>query len=227
MPVKVRIPEIRIEGKPLGRHVYQDDRSRHYPAEKAATIASVLHRSYGLPLNQDYLGSCTANALVGALNTEPNNATSRIVPPTEANALTVYGRETTDEGHPYPPNDPGGSGLAVCQAAKELGWITSYTHTFNATDALLALTLRPVLFGTNWYSSFDTPDKNGIVTIANGAFVRGGHEIFANEIIANQQLIGLWNSWGDSYGLGGRFYMSWDTFEQLLAQQGDVTVPIP
>jgi len=34
----------------------------------------------------------------------------------------------------------------------------------------------------------------------------------------------FWNSWGTVYALGGRFCMSFDTWERLLEEQGDVTV---
>ena len=36
-----------------------------------------------------------------------------------------------------------------------------------------------------------------------------------------------WNSWGPGYGLGGRFYMTVDTWAELLADRGDVTIPVP
>jgi hypothetical protein len=87
--------------------------------------------------------------------------------------------------------------------------------------------VRPVITGISWYTSFDTPDATGLVVIASGATIRGGHELVADGIDAANQLVWFWNSWGPSYGVGGRFCMSFDTWQQLLAQQGDVTVPTP
>lgn len=147
---------------------------------------------------------------------------------TETDAITLYERETADEGYPYPAYDPGGSGLAVCKAAVELGWIRSYTHAFGLQHALQALVLRPVITGVNWYSSFDTPDVNGVVSVAPGSVVRGGHELVADGIDAANQLVWLWQSWG-AWGLNGtgRFAWSFATWERLLSEQGDVTVPLP
>ena len=144
-------------------------------------------------------------------------------PRNEKNAIHLCELETKREGKPYPPNDPGGSGLEVCKAAKELGWISSYKHAFGIEHALLALVLRPVITGINWYTSFDTPAADGLVAIAPGATVRGGHEVVADQIDAPKQLVWFWNSWGTIFGVGGRFCMSFETWEQLLEQTGDVT----
>lgn len=205
----------------LGRHVEHDERSRaHRP--KTGSVVSVDHVTHGLPLDQGQIGSCTANALIGALDSDPNYKGKSYV---ESDAVKLYGRETSDEGQPYPPNDPGGSGLAVCKAAVELGLISSYSHAFSVDEALGALALRPVITGVNWYSSMDSPDSNGLVTV--GGQIRGGHEIVAVEIVADKQLVGFMNSWGPHYGVGGKFYLSFADWARLLSEQGDVTVPQP
>ena len=223
--VTVQIPERPIAGKRLGRHIEHDPRSLKFAAERAAALTSVTHDATGLPLNQGQIGSCTANALCGALDSAPDYTAGP--PLTEQNAIQLYERETQLEGKPYPPNDPGGSGLMVCKAAQQLGMISSYQHAFGIDHALGALVLRPVITGINWYTSFDTPDpSSGLVEIASGATVRGGHEVVADGIDADQQLIWLWNSWGTGWGLSGRFCMSFATWDQLLQERGDVTVPM-
>jgi hypothetical protein len=223
--VKQQLPEQVVAGKRLGRHIHQDARSLEHPADRAAEIVNVTHRATGLPLNQGELGSCTANALCGALDSAPDFTGGS--PLTEENAIKVYERETALEGDPYPPNDPGGSGLMVCKAAKQLGLIGSYKHAFGLEHALQALVLRPVITGINWYTSFDTPDPStGLVAIAPGATVRGGHEIVADGIDAEAELVWFWNSWGTQFGLGGRFCMAFETWGRLLEEQGDVTVPL-
>jgi hypothetical protein len=220
-----QLPEQKVEGRRLGRHILHDARSRNFPASTAPAIVSVQHASTGLPLDQGQIGSCTANALCGALDSAPNFSGG--APLDEAEAVKVYELETTLEGKPYPPNDPGGSGLMVCKAAQQMGLISSYTHAFGIEHALQALVLRPVITGVSWYTSFDTPDpQTGLVAIAPGATVRGGHEIVADGIDAPNRLVWFWNSWGTVFAQGGRFCMSFDTWDQLLQQKGDVTVPV-
>ncbi len=222
--VRRRIEETVVAGRRLGRHVNHDPRSRDFPASRAPSIVSVTHNAVGLPLDQGQIGSCTANALCGALNSTPDNAGGTVY--NEDQAVHLYELETKLEGQPYPPNDPGGSGLMVCKAAKSLGWIRAYTHAFGIQHALEALVQRPVITGVSWYDSFDQPDaQTGLVSIAPTAKIRGGHEIVADGIDADNRLVWLWNSWGTSWGLGGRFCWTFDTWEQLLSSQGDVTVP--
>ncbi len=222
--VTVELPEQVVEGKRLGRHVLHDPRSLNFLAPRAPAIVSVTHDATGLPLNQGQIGSCTANALCGALDSAPNFTGG--TPLTETNAISVYEVETKLEGKPYPPNDPGGSGLMVCKAAQQMGLISSYQHALGIQHALEALVLRPVITGISWYTSFDTPSSAGLIAIASGATVRGGHEIVADQIDADNQLVWFWNSWGTTWGVGGRFCMSYDTWDTLLQQQGDVTVPV-
>jgi hypothetical protein len=223
------IPEQIVEGKRLGRHVNHDSRSLNYVVE-AGAVSSVVHKPVGLPLDQGHIGSCTANATVGAGNCPPSRHVKS--PYTEIGAVRLYERETRDEGQPYPPNDPGGSGLAVCQAAKELGWIKSYSHALSVPAALTALQSQPVITGVPWYEGFDKPDQNGLVQISGQ--IRGGHEIVVVGVDVPGKLVWLVNSWGLKYGVasstlglaGGCFCWSWDTWDQLLANQGDVTVPV-
>src|SRR5204863_817942 len=109
--------EEEVAGRRLGRHVEHDERSRQFAAERAPEIKSVTHVATGLPLDQGHLGSCTANALCGALNSAPDYKGGAAL--TEDDAVNLYKRETVLEGQPCPPNDPGGSGLMVCKAAKQ------------------------------------------------------------------------------------------------------------
>jgi hypothetical protein len=217
------IPERPVSGKRLGRHINHDPRSLDFAAPRQP-ITSVCHRAEGLPLNQGEVGSCTAEALCGALDSEPN-VDGRVF--NQEDALKVYTEETILEKEPYPEHDPGGSGLEVCKAARKMGLIQSYQHAFGVEHALEALVVRPVITGINWYTSFDHPDpQTGLVEIAPDATVRGGHEIVADEIDAENELVWFWNSWGSGWGVEGRFCMSFATWDQLLKEHGDVTVPI-
>ena len=225
-------PPLEGQGMRLGRHVYHDERSKNFEAGQATRIKSVSHAFRGLPLDQKDVGSCTAEATCACLNTDPTwgKLKGKVAGHTftQDDAYLLYGVETKNEGQPWPPNDPGGTGLWVCKAAKQLGWISSYHHAFGFQMALKALVLRPQMWGVNWYSSFDEPDTDGVITITDNAWVRGGHEICAVEIQDDKHLVGFVQSWGKwGYQGTGRFYIGYGDCERLLAEQGDVTVPMP
>jgi hypothetical protein len=177
-------------------------------------------------------GNCTGNAATGALGTDPDYAslTSQIsggLKLNEAEALKLYSAaETIDGDGPYPPQDHGSSGLSVAKAAKNAGFISGYTHITSIAAAQTAIQTGPFIVGSDWYTSFDSPDSNGLVDIAKGATVRGGHEYECIGYDAADDLWEMVNSWGTSFGVEGHFFYSTATFRALLASQGDATVLI-
>ncbi|MCU1617349.1 MAG: hypothetical protein JWO98_4889, partial [Frankiales bacterium] len=181
-------------------------------------------------LDQGNLGSCTGNATVGVLGSEPFYDT--LAPSVrdqldEAKAVRVYSLATELDGFDgtYPPDDTGSSGLAAAKAAKQLGLISGYQHITSLAAAHAAIVAGPFITGVNWYEGFDNPDARGVVKISGS--VRGGHEF---EVIGYDAATGMWeavNSWGPSYGVGGHFYFSDATFTRLLSEQGDATTFVP
>jgi len=212
----------------LGRIVEHDPRSRQYKFDTSEIeVRSVKHRRVIPVLDQGDLGSCVGNAVVGALGTDPFYATVADIILDQAVAVDIYSDATKLDEFPgaYPPIDTGTSGLAGAKAAKNLGFISGYTHTFSFIDALKALTTTPVITGINWYESFDFPRPGGMVDLDGN--VLGGHEVVLDEISAELGLIGATNSWGSSWGNRGRFYIKFEDYERLLDEQGDVTVFTP
>lgn len=231
--VKVnRIPEYPVAGMPLGRHVWHDSQSRAYPYSTGKiTLRTVTWARMIAILDQGNLGSCTGNAMTGALGTTPVFEALPAQHPTlnEAEAVRLYGAATVLDGYPgsYPPEDTGSDGLSVCKAAQNQGLLSGYTHCFSLNEALGALSNGPVLVGLNWYDSFDSPDPSGLVSVSAGAQVRGGHEIVARGLDTALMMVYLDNSWGSSWGNKGSFSMSFGTLDRLLAEDGDATVPVP
>jgi uncharacterized protein YciI len=235
------IPETVVEGRRLGRHIDLRTAQRREsggPPPLAPSIISAAHKTHGLPLNQDQTSSCTAHMLCGSDNAIPHYAANLTPLPrtlAEADALKVYSAEEVLLGDgPYPPNDDGGTGVAVCEAAIQLGYASGYQVAANLDEALRALVLRPVGIGINWFTSFDTPSSAGLIEIAPGATVRGGHEIVLVAIDATQSLVWAVQSWGKwgvplpIVGLAtGAFCMSFSTLGTLLDPQngGDCVVP--
>lgn len=217
----------------LGRHIEHDPRSRDYAyaPRKALSQVNVRHVRSIPVFDQGNLGSCTGNAGLGCLGTDGyyDTVKSLVTDWSEAGAVKLYSDATAADDFPgaYPPDDTGSSGLAVAKVLKSRGWISEYRHAFSLDDALAALQERPVITGVNWYNGFFTPDVDGVVSLKPGDTLAGGHEFVLDEIDWNKELIGAQNSWGESWGVRGRFYIPFDVYSQLLDQQGDVTVFVP
>jgi hypothetical protein len=226
------LAELRIEGKPLGRHIEHDPRSRDYAYEPdlaTTDFKTVLHHRYGGVFDQGEVGSCTGNACAGAINTVPlRDKAIEAHSLKEADAVDLYELATHLDNIPgfYPEEDTGSTGLAVAKAAKQKGYITSYKHAFSVDAALAALQKRPIIIGIAWYEGYDNPDPTGLIKQAGQ--IRGGHEIelrgfqLASDLL--DSLIIAENSWSSSWGLNGLFNFTVATFQQMMDQQGDATI---
>lgn len=211
-------------GGPLGRHVEHDERSREHPFLTAIGGRDpVLHKRHARILDQLDLGSCTGNALEGAMGTEPLH--KRFERHTERKAVRLYSAATTiDEfSGEYPPEDTGSSGLAVCKAGVQIGRLTGYKWAFGIEQALDALQHGPVITGVDWMEGFDRPDSHGLVQIAGQR--RGGHEFVVRGFDPSLDEVFCDNSWNVRWGLGGSFRMRVADWRWLLERDGDVTVP--
>lgn len=239
--VRQVIPEHPGDGGRLGRHIEHDERSRGFAyamgATGVVTLQSLRRKRRIGPFDQGERGSCTGNATAGAVCTAPFK--HKFSARSQRSPLRLYSLATKLDEFPgvYPPDDTGSSGLAAAKAAQQLKHITSYQHAFNL-DAAIHAAANPgvgLIFGINWYDSFDRPDTNGVIDISPGAQIRGGHEIQGDGIVlatpatySGDDLVWMWQSWGE-WGLGGTgaFAMRVRTLDRLLQEQGDCTILIP
>jgi hypothetical protein len=223
-------------GLGLGRHVNHDDRSRAYPIKTtAAPFVSTTWTRQIQVLDQGSLGSCTGNAALGCLGTQPYYNTLREWPTLagpqwdEGQAISIYSQATLVDPWPgqYPNDDTGSDGLSVAKVLQTNGWISGYRHAFGIDDALDALLHGPVITGVNWYDSMFSPSSEGEVTIGVNSRIAGGHEIVADELDVERNRVWFTNSWSRAWGVFGRFFLRFDTWERLLKEDGDVTVFVP
>lgn len=222
---------IRSTDRRLNRHVHHDSWSKLYPFDTSGlSIVSVRHQRRIPILDQGNLGSCVPNAGIGNLGTDPLFANLPVTDPyalDESGALHLYSDVTRADDYPgqYPPNDTGSDGLTCAKVLTRAGVIAGYTHTFSLEDALKALSVTSFITGINWYSDMFNPNAEGIVRPTGT--LAGAHEIVADEYDDRRGLVGCSNSWRETWGLGGRFYIPTDDYGTLLAQDGDVTIFTP
>lgn len=225
---------IYVEKRPvraqLGRHVAHDSRSLDYQVpETTAEFAPVKWPLTGTVLDQGQLGACTGFAAATCLLHEPYRTTVPVnVVLDNAEGLTLYSAATRLDSFPgnYPPSDTGSDGLSAAKAAKKLGLIAGYLHITTPAQLASALALGPVIVGTDWYESMFTPDAGGLVSVSKASGLAGGHEYTLDEVTSNGEF-GFTNSWGEGFGVGGRFYMIQAQFLDLLAAKGDATHFVP
>lgn len=233
-------PEIRKMENPIGRITLHDPRSRSYAYSRTAPIAgrSVRHRFDARNVDQFYTSGCVgysgSNLLNCALAKESRRRFNAVYGGhrggwlrylDNTDGLENYSQSTRRDpfNWQYPPTDSGSSALGLMKFWKEIGVITGYTWAFSFDQFLAALQHQPVLVGTNWYESFMEPDEDGVAQIGGDSV--GGHEYLATAILWGMRLIGFENSWGENWGLRGRFYLHFDTVERLLSEDGDVATP--
>jgi hypothetical protein len=212
----------------LGRTLHLDARSLAYAVERDAaamgrTPKTVLwQRVLGI-LDQGSLGSCTGNAGVGALGTQPfYDAMGRQMPldvaAAERYAVQLYADATRLDVWPgsYPPEDTGSSGLAVCKVLRSRGVIAGYRWATSPAGLARLLQEGPVLLGMPWYERVLRAGAHGFIDRPGwrGTPIAGGHEveligIQVDEHDLSKSVLTFANSWGQ-WGDGGygRFRVS-------------------
>ncbi len=221
----------------LGRHVEHDERSRAFPSRRVFGLEQPQDVDHDLvlpPLHQT-VGSCTIHTQVALCSFGPHwqaltpAQQQAITSDPEAFALNWY-RYTTHNDEfdgAYEPDDTGSSGLSASKCTVHHGYAKGYVHGFSLADAFTILNHQPYGQGTVWYDSMFNTSSSGEVKITQGSGIAGGHEYTAiGNDVANRR---IWyrNSWGSGWGVNGEFWMSWDTVDRLLHEDGDVVALVP
>lgn len=186
--------------------------------------------------DQGALGSCTANAIVGALEFLERKAGD--LTPTNLSRLFVYYNERLIEG--TIKQDAGAflrDGIksiakwGVCPESRCPYHIKNFTHKPTASAYKQALPHKvveyqrlstlsemrhclaagfPFVFGFTVYESFESDEvaRTGVVSLPPpDEQVVGGHAVMAAGYDDERQLLLVRNSWGDDWGDGGYFWM--------------------
>lgn len=229
-------PEIAPEDRVLDWAPSPDPRNRNYPMQ--ATLRTAVRRRNklwrpGPVLDQGREGACVGFAWAAEAFSTPVavdlNRTAKVPTkdPTQF-ARTLYrNAQKVDEwlGEDY----SGTSVNAGAKAMREFGLVREYRWCADMDDLVGAvLSKGPVVIGTPWYSDmYEAP--NGILT--PGGILVGGHAILAvgyrhkDPRLDGGDGVILQNSWGTSWGDGGRAVIRLDDLSELLAD-GEAAVAV-
>lgn len=215
----------------LGRRVEHDPQSWGFPARRAVRLRTVLWPHHAPILDQSDLGSCEGNSLAQLLNTTKfvkSRPRGRYLD--ENAARSLYSEATALDNFPgqWPTEDTGTSGLAVCKAGVNQGYLTRYDHAFGIDHTTAALQLQPLITGINWYNDMFEPDSKGFLHPIGG--LAGGHALTLLGVNLRWEYYTILNHWynqdGTPWGANGRAKINRADYTRLLDEQGDVTVPI-
>ncbi len=219
----------------FGRRFVADPRDRNYLMRRllpdARTLTLPTRKTWGITktaLNQGNTGTCVGHAWRNFLRCAPIRTVSA-----DPSAFDIYRSAVSkdqwsdnDDEINLPDShsglDFGTSVRAGAEAVTGFGLLKSYLWAFELQPAVeWVLTEGPVVLGTNWYSSFQRPDKEGIVRISENASVQGGHAYLWRGVDTRRALARCSNSWGDDWGRSGEFLLPFRDLERLIHEDGE------
>jgi Papain family cysteine protease len=224
----------------FGRRYSPDPRDRGYlmrrrlmaagqplPSKKVWRIASTA-------LNQGVTGTCVGHAWFNFLRCAPLQTAKKVPTPFEVyrKAVTLDEWQQNDDEASLPDADQGldfGTSVrAGAEAVTSFGHLKSYLWAFTLQPALeFVLTQGPVVLGINWYTSFNQPDREGIIRISSNARPAGGHAILWRGADTKRGLALLSNSWGDDWGKSGECYVPLRDLDRLISlEQGEACTAV-
>ena len=193
-------------------------------AEKVMAAVNVRSQVWQIDhvLNQEKTNHCVGFSMAQFCVCLPMNT-----PYTEKDAHEIYYKAVEIEGDPSSE-----IGTTIRNGAKSLrarGRIQHYA-LFNAQSDMNSiinwvLTTGPIVVGTNWYDSMNNPNADGLVTSISGDIV-GGHAYLLNGVDRDLGVFYFTNSWGEDWGLKGKFSMFIKDFEKVFREDGDAMVAV-
>lgn len=176
-------------------------------------------------LDQGSTGTCVGHAWRSFLSSAPIMTTGGPEP------FDIYrGAIAIDE---FADNDNDGiamqMGTSVRAGAKILqsaGYIQNYVWATTIDDMAnwILSDKGTIVMGTAWYDGMFTPDNLGFVKISGS--VIGGHAYLCIGYSRPKASFKFVNSWGSNWGQKGTFYMSSETVERLLKENGEACTAI-
>ncbi len=121
-------------------------------------------------------------------------------------------------------NYDGTSVRAGMKAAAHFGKVTEYRWAFSLEDAVRWLLMNgPLVVGFDWFSDMSNPDSAHFMHPTGN--LQGGHAFGLIGASRTARKVRVLNNWGRGWADGGRAWMSFDSLEYLLAQDGEAACP--
>lgn len=214
------------EVRSLGRTIIDhNEANRLYPTRGTAYDPSIplgdkVHRRIGA-MDQGSTSQCVAYTGKGMLNTAPfSNVVAYDIREDYDEAQWYRWAQNRDEWPGREPDYYGTSARGLCRGLRRHGVINSFRWCFGIDDVLHTLhQWGPVGIGGNWLTGMDAVSEEGVVSYSGE--VRGGHEWEAFGLDVSSEQVVAMNSWGETWGDRGRFYISFSDLDLLLQDGGD------
>jgi hypothetical protein len=231
---KLQLPNLAVNGHAFGRNINHDPRSLAFRVVREAPAKSVEHDIVIPILNQANIGKCVAETGTEWLGWSeawknlPDDLKKQLsaVDTAETWSSALYRELTASDDFPgqWEPDDTGSDGLTLGKVLTKRGLISGYQHVTTVGEAEAVIQEKPFAIGTVFLANMENPSREGIVKVSGRAL--GGHEYLCFKRDAVRDLWWFRNHWTADWGLNGCFAYDTAGLETLMAQQGDITVPV-
>jgi len=209
----------------FGRIMNPDPRDHDYLVRSHAALLGApirpKRRTWYLPmserLNQGAKPHCVGFSWKHFLRSEPRVRGAAIAP------STIYAEAQKVDGIPGEAYDGTTVRGGAVYLKKSVSVVATYRWAFNVNDALDACGLvGPLVLGTDWYEGMLKPDAGN--DIHRSGRVVGGHAYLLIGYDDARGLALIQNSWGTSWGIGGRAYLPYQDLEALIDAGGEACI---
>lgn len=132
----------------------------------------------------------------------------------------------------WPGEDYDGTSVrAMMKWLQQKGLIASYVWAFDLEPVIVhLLTVGPVQLGTSWTMGMFTPDRHGYIhpdgeEVGGHAYTAVGCNREKKNPDGSKGAIQCINSWGDRWGMKGRFWLTFKDAENLIVGDGEACTP--